>query len=198
MVEEDTVAVEVHSPVGAARVVAASGAAALVGADNGSTVAGDSAVVDSSFVAVAAVSARAVEAGAADEITAGEDATGTIEAVTMAAGGADITARLTTVASLTDPIIVLTAITTIGDTGTRTPAATPLVTNLDQWGAVEPIGIVNDPTVLEPRSNTTTLNLLTSLSSATSSAISIPSFSTLSRSEALKWRSRGATAECII
>lgn len=131
MGEEATVVAEIHSPVGEAQVAAVSGAAeALAVADNGSTVAGDSVVVDSSFAVVAVVSATVIEAGAADGITTAEVATGMIEAAIMAAVGADITERLTTVALLMDPAIVLTAITTIGDTGTRTPAATPLVTNI--------------------------------------------------------------------
>jgi hypothetical protein len=71
---------------------------------------------------------------AADGITTTEVATAMIEPVIMAAGGAGITERLTLVALLMDPAIALTPITTIGDTGTRTPAATPLVTNIALTG----------------------------------------------------------------
>jgi hypothetical protein len=102
--------------------------------------------VDSSFAGAATSAADSSFAAAdnattvaEDEITTGEDETGVIAAAIMAVAGVATTERLTTAAMRMDRIIAVpAAITTAGETGNRTPAATRLTgikARVRAWGA---------------------------------------------------------------
>jgi len=124
-------------------------AGAVAAGSTAGVVAGSAAVaVDSSFAGAAASAADSSFAAVADngtavaqgEITTGQDATGVIAADIMAAAGVATTERLTTAAAMhmDRTIAVPAAITTAGETGNRTPAATRLTgikARVRAWGA---------------------------------------------------------------
>jgi hypothetical protein len=173
------VGVDTHSQAGEVSVGDSSLAAvAASAADNSFAVVAATVLADSSFAAVE------------DNGTAvAEDETGVAAAAIMAVAGVATTGRLTTAAMHMGRVIAApAAITIAGETGSRTPAATRL-TGINQspcqGRAGEVRGIVSDPMLLDPRSNTMKRSLLTSFSSVTSFVKPTPSLYESSRSAAL-------------
>jgi hypothetical protein len=172
------VGVDTHSQAGEVSVADSSLAAVAASAADNSFAVVAAMVVDSSFAVVE------------DNGTAvAEDETGVVAAAIMAVAGVATTGRLTTAAMHMDRVIAVpAAITIAGETGSPTPAATRL-TGINQspcqGRAGEVTGIVSDPMLLDPRSNTMKRSLVTSFSSITSFEKPIPSLYELSRSAAL-------------